>query len=161
MAASSTESGAFPAAAVVDGDTGTRWSSAFSDPQWVRIDLGESRSISQVVLNWEAAYATGYHLDVSNDGNSWTTIYSTTTGKGGTETLGVSGKGRYIRFTGTKRATGYGYSLWEFQVFGSVDSSSTTPRCCPRRRRHPGRRASSRCRRPPTTRWSRTPGVPP
>ncbi|NVI91603.1 glycoside hydrolase family 3 C-terminal domain-containing protein [Actinomadura sp. BRA 177] len=127
VAASSTESGAFPAAAVVDGDTGTRWSSAFSDPQWVRIDLGESRSISQVVLNWEAAYATGYHLDVSNDGNSWTTIYSTTTGKGGTETLGVSGKGRYIRFTGTKRATGYGYSLWEFQVFGSVDSSSTTP----------------------------------
>ncbi|MES4893165.1 beta-1,3-glucanase family protein [Streptomyces sp. NPDC096012] len=38
--ASSTESGAFPATAAVDGNTGTRWSSAFTDPQWLQVDLG-------------------------------------------------------------------------------------------------------------------------
>lgn len=51
-------------------------------------------------------------------GAAWTTIYSTTTGAGGTETLTVNGSGRYVRMVGTARATGYGYSLWEFLVFG-------------------------------------------
>jgi beta-glucosidase len=47
------------------------------------------------------------------------TIYSTTTGTGGTQTLSVTGSGRYVRMYGTTRATGYGYSLWEFQVYGT------------------------------------------
>lgn len=126
VAASSWEGGNAPAAAL-DGRATTRWSSGFSDDQWLRVDLGGTAAITGVTLDWEAAYATGYRLDVSDDGTSWTTVYSTTTGKGGTERLAVTGRGRYIRFTGTARATGYGYSLWEFQVFGSVDSSSTTP----------------------------------
>ena len=45
---SSTESAADPASAAVDGNTGTRWSSAFSDPQWLEVDLGSSQSICQV-----------------------------------------------------------------------------------------------------------------
>jgi hypothetical protein len=49
----------------------------------------------------------------------WTTIYSTTTGTGGIQTLPVTGTGRYIRMYGTARATQYGYSLWEFQVYAS------------------------------------------
>lgn len=34
--------------------------------------------------------------------------------------LAVSGTGRYVRMYGTRRATGYGYSRYEFQVFGSL-----------------------------------------
>jgi len=37
------------------------------------------------------------------DAATWTTIYSTTTGTGGTQTLAVSGSGRYIRMYGTTR----------------------------------------------------------
>jgi hypothetical protein len=118
--ASSTENGTFPASAAVDGNTGTRWSSAFSDPQWLRVDLGGTATINSVTLNWEAAYARGFQIQTSADGNAWTTIYSTTTGTGGTQTINVTGSGRYIRMNGTTRATPYGYSLWEFQVFGSV-----------------------------------------
>ncbi len=117
--ASSTENASFPAANAVDGNTGTRWSSAFSDPQWLEVDLGSSQPICQVTLNWEAAYATAFQIQVSTDGSTWTPIYSTTTGTGGTQTLAVSGTGRYIRMYGTARATPYGYSLWEFQVYGS------------------------------------------
>ncbi len=118
--ASSTESATFPAANAVDGNTTTtRWSSAFSDPQWIRVDLGTTQSINRVVLNWEAAYATAYQIQTSNDAATWTTIFSTTTGNGATDDLtGLSGSGRYIRMNGTTRATAYGYSLWEFQVFG-------------------------------------------
>ena len=115
--ASSTENASFPAANAVDGNTGTRWSSAFSDPQWLEVNLGTSQAICQVTLNWEAAYATAFQIQVSTDGTTWATIYSTTTGTGGTQTLPVSGTGRYIRMYGTTRATQYGYSLWEFGVF--------------------------------------------
>ncbi|MFY1671655.1 discoidin domain-containing protein [Plantactinospora sp. WMMB334] len=116
--ASSTEGGGFAASAAVDGNTGTRWSSAFSDPQWLQVDLGATATISQVVLNWEAAYGRAFQIQVSANGSSWTNVYSTTSGSGGIQTLNVSGSGRYVRMYGTTRATGYGYSLWEFQVIG-------------------------------------------
>jgi hypothetical protein len=115
--ASSTENAGFPAANAVDGNIGTRWSSAFSDPQWLQVDLGSTQTFCKIVLNWEAAYATAFQIQTSTDGSTWTTIYSTTTGTGGTQTLNVSGTGRFIRMYGTARATPYGYSLWEFGVY--------------------------------------------
>ncbi|WP_084557383.1 galactose-binding domain-containing protein [Hamadaea tsunoensis] len=117
--ASSTENATFPASAATDGNTGTRWSSAFSDPQWVQVDLGASHSVSKVVLNWEPAYAKAFQIQTSADGTNWTNVYSITTGAGGVQTLNVTGTGRYVRMYGTQRATAYGYSLWEFQVYGS------------------------------------------
>ncbi|MEU7901568.1 discoidin domain-containing protein [Actinoplanes sp. NPDC049118] len=125
--ASSTENGTFPASAAVDGNTASRWSSAFSDPQWIQIDLGAAHAISQVVLTWEAAYASGYQVQTSADGSAWTTVYSTAAGMGGTQTLAVSGTGRYVRMNGTARATPWGYSLWEFQVFGTPVGGPTIP----------------------------------
>ncbi|WP_345430599.1 beta-1,3-glucanase family protein [Actinoallomurus vinaceus] len=123
--ASSTENSGLPASAAVDGNAGTRWSSAFSDPQWLQVDLGSSQQICQVVLTWEAAYATSFQIQVSDSGTGgWTTIYSTTTGTGGTQTLNVTGTGRYIRMYGTARGTQYGYSLWEFAVYSGT---TTTP----------------------------------
>jgi hypothetical protein len=115
--ASSTENASFPAANAFDGNTGTRWSSAFSDPQWVQVDLGSSQTICQVSLNWEAAFATAFQIQTSPDGTTWTTIFSTTTGAGGIQTLNVSGTGRFVRMNGTARGTQFGYSLWEFGVF--------------------------------------------
>src|SRR2546430_226928 len=125
--ASSTENAGTPASAAVDGNTGTRWSSAFSDPQWLQIDLGATVSVCQVVLQWETAYATTFQTQVSTDASNWTSIYSTTTGTGATQTLTVSGTGRYLRMYGTARAPAYGYSLWELQVHTSGGTPSTTP----------------------------------
>ena len=103
--ASSIQNASFPAQDAVDGNLGTRWSSAFSDPQWLEVDLGSTQSICQVVLNWDNAYATAFQIQTSPDGTTWTSIYSTTTGTGGTQTLSVTGSGRYIRMYGTTRAT--------------------------------------------------------
>jgi len=119
VTSSSTENTTTPASAAVDGDTGTRWSSAFSDPQWLTVDLGATATISQVVLRWEAAYARSFQIQTSDNGTAWTTIHSTATSTGGVQNLDVNGKGRYIRLYGTQRGTVYGYSLWEFQVYGS------------------------------------------
>ncbi|HEX6471500.1 MAG TPA: discoidin domain-containing protein [Streptosporangiaceae bacterium] len=125
--ASSSESAAFPAGNAVDGNTGTRWSSAFGDPQWIQVDLGSSQPVCQVVLTWEAAYGRAFQLQVSDDAATWTSIYSTTTGTGGTQTLDVSGTGRYVRLFGTARATQYGYSLWEFAVRTATTSTGPPP----------------------------------
>jgi beta-glucanase (GH16 family) len=118
VTASSVQSEAFSAAAAVDGNAGTRWSSAFADPQWIQVDLGQAVAVSQLVLNWETSYATAFTVQTSTNGTSWTNIYSTTTGTGGNQTIPVTGNGRYVRLTGTQRATQWGYSLWEFQVYG-------------------------------------------
>ena len=125
VTASSIESLNFPAGAVVDGDANSRWASTWSDPSWIRIDLGATAAISRVELDWEAAYASAYQLQTSPDGTNWTPIYSTTTSTGGVQDLTVSGSGRYIRMYATARATQYGYSLYEFKVFGQVSTPTT------------------------------------
>jgi len=96
--------------------SGTPTASTFGDPQGLQVDLGSALQLCQVTIAWEAAYATAYQLQVSNDAAAWTTIYSTITGTGGTQTLNLSGSGRYLRMYGTARATQYGYSLWELQA---------------------------------------------
>ncbi|MFJ6461316.1 discoidin domain-containing protein [Streptomyces sp. NPDC091387] len=120
VTASSQENYGTPATSAVDGDNGTRWSSAASDPQWIEVDLGSAASVSQIALRWETAYAKSYKIEFSTNNSTWSSAYSTTTGPGGNETLNVSGTARYVRLTGTARATQYGYSLWEFQVFGTT-----------------------------------------
>ncbi|GAA4840600.1 family 20 glycosylhydrolase [Kitasatospora terrestris] len=124
--ASSTETPNFPATSATDGDGATRWSSAYSDPQWIQVDLGSTQTVGRVVLRWEAAYAKAFQIQLSDDATTWRTIYSTTTGTGGTQDLtGLTGSGRYIRMYGTKRGTTYGYSLYEFEVYAGGGLSGT------------------------------------
>ena len=118
VTASSSESAAFGASAAVDGDPGTRWSSAFFDPQWIQVDLGASTALNRVELSWEAAYAKSYRIETSADGSTWTTAVTVAgTGAGGQVTHPLTGNARYVRMYGTERATPYGYSLWEFRVY--------------------------------------------
>jgi len=130
--ASSTENAGLPASAAVDGNPGTRWGSAFSDPQWLQIDLGSTVSVCQVALTWEAAYGKAFRIELSDNATAWNQIYSTTTGTGGAQTLDVTGSGRYLRITGTQRGTGYGYSLWEVAVRTSDGSGPVIPPTDPR-----------------------------
>jgi F5/8 type C domain/Secretion system C-terminal sorting domain len=116
---SSTQSG-LPASYAVDGDKNTRWGSDFSDPQFIYVDLGGQYSICQIILYWESAYASSYNIDVSNDAVTWTTIDAVTANTSITNVLSVSGTGRYVRMYGLTRATGFGYSINEFQVFGQT-----------------------------------------
>ncbi len=123
---SSTESSGLTGAKAVDGDSGTRWASKEgSDPQWISVDLGADTDISRVKLSWEAAFGKAYRIQTSQDGSTWSTVYSTTSGNGGTDDLTVHGHGRYVRMYGTQRGTSYGYSLYEFQVYGT--GGTTTP----------------------------------
>jgi len=121
------------AAMAVDGNGGTRWESVHGvDPQWIYVDLGATQSICRVRLNWEPAYGKSYQIQTSNDASAWTNIYTTTTGDGGIDDLtNLAGSGRYVRMNGTVRATIYGYSLWEFEIYiqglPPTPSNTSTP----------------------------------
>lgn len=109
----------------IDGDILTRWESAHgADPQWISIDLGQSYDIDKVVLKWEGAYAKQYTIDVSDDNTTWTTAYTETDSDGETDELCVTASARYIRMHGTVRATNYGYSLFEFEVYEALPTSA-------------------------------------
>jgi beta-glucanase (GH16 family) len=114
-----------------DYDAASRWATSSTtgwvDPGWIYVDLGATANITQVMLQWDPAFATSYQIQVSGDATNWTPIFTTTTGKGFKETLAVSGTGRYVRMFGTARATGFGYSLWEFQVFGTGGAPVAPP----------------------------------
>jgi len=128
--ASSVEGSAFPASAAIDNDLTTRWSSAFSDPQWITIDLGAQRHIGRVVLRWEAAASAKYTLQVSGDGTNFTTIYTENAGNGGSDDIqGLDADGRYLRVHSTQRTTPYGVSLFEVEIYGDTDPTCDAPTC--------------------------------
>jgi cysteine-rich repeat protein len=121
---SSDYSSSFAAAAAIDGNTSTRWSSAFSDPQWLLVDLGAARHVSRVVLNWEGAASGDYDIQVSGStAGPWTTLYTNPNGDGGIDDITVSGTGRYVRMYSRRRIMAYGNSLYEVQVYGDTNTS--------------------------------------
>ncbi|HKT01026.1 MAG TPA: family 16 glycosylhydrolase [Rugosimonospora sp.] len=105
----------------VDLDPATRWASVpDGGPAWLSVDLGAPSTVDRVVLQWGSDYASGYELQVSPDGHGWSTVFRQTRGTGLLESLPVRGSGRYVRLYATRSATGAGgYSLWEFQVYGT------------------------------------------
>jgi mannan endo-1,4-beta-mannosidase len=78
----SVESEAYSGSNAVDGDRNTRWASSSSDPQNFTVDLGAEYQINRVIIVWENAYATQYRIQVSDDGNNWTDIYTDYNGDG-------------------------------------------------------------------------------
>src|SRR4051812_23085357 len=118
---SSSEAVGTPGSAAVDGNTTTRWSSAFSDPQWIYVDLGANYNISRVKITWEAALGKDYQIQTATStAGPWATI-KTITGNTAlvNDNTGLVGTGRYVRIYGTARGTGYGYSIYELEVYGT------------------------------------------
>jgi hypothetical protein len=123
---SSIEHGGTPAAAAVDGNLNSRWSSQFADPQWIYVDLGAFYDITQVRITWEAAMARNYRLEVSNDGMNWgpsaITTVSNNSSLVNTHTY-TNVSGRFLRMFGTARVTPFGYSIYELEVFGTINQA--------------------------------------
>jgi hypothetical protein len=125
-AASSVELDTLAAANAWDGNTDTRWASEKTEPHWIYVDLGELAHVSRVRLTWEAAYATNYRIERANSANGpWTLMQTIANGNGGIDdlTMLTAGNGRYIRMFGVTRATAYGFSLYEIEVFGDLDET--------------------------------------
>lgn len=122
--ASSQENASLAASYAIDGNDGTRWSSAFSDPQWIYVDLGTQRTVSRVNLSWETAASSNFDLEVSSSSSGpWTAVVTGATGGFSQSIPFTPTAGRYVRLLSHSRNTPYGNSIWEFDVQG--DPSAT------------------------------------
>ncbi|BCJ94288.1 hypothetical protein acsn021_18570 [Anaerocolumna cellulosilytica] len=130
VTASSLESSLYSGANITDGSLNSRWASTLTDPNWVTIDLGSVKEINRVLIYWEAAYATQYKIQVSNDGITWSDVYIQYGGKGKTEDISLSAAGRYVRIYGMHRYNNsWPYSIYEVGIYGpeSALSASVSP----------------------------------
>ncbi|PAW76506.1 MAG: hypothetical protein B9S32_14765 [Verrucomicrobia bacterium Tous-C9LFEB] len=125
------------AANAVDGvrADSSKWTGSNTDPSWFMVDLGDLYNVNKVILYWEPyAYGINYEIQTSTDASNWTTQAAVT----GNSTVGTdapltytfsAASARYVRMYGTSHnshAGGWGFSLYEFEVYGSSDTVTTT-----------------------------------
>lgn len=118
----STYTSANAASKAVDADGNTRWESAYANNQSIYVDLGATYAINRVRLAWEAAYAKDYQVQVSTDGSTWTTIKDVwgKTSAAADDHTGLGATARYVKVYCINRATAYGFSLYELEVYGTA-----------------------------------------
>ncbi len=110
----------------VDGNATSRWSSEFADNQWIAIDLGSTVVFDTVKLVWEDSYAKEYSLQISNDGTTWTTVYTQSNGDGATDLISIKSTARYVRVLCIRRFLSYGFSLYEIEITNSATAGSSS-----------------------------------
>jgi len=124
---SSLESDDYPAENLVDGDFSSRWSSEFSDPQYLLIDLEDEYYLDVIALSWEASHSSEYVLETSNDKTIWNEVAYEENGNVGNDLFYPKSNARYIRLRGLERVTlwgnQYGHSLYEVQAYGKLAST--------------------------------------
>lgn len=126
-ATASTENGADTASKAVDGNGTTRWQAnneTAADDDYIQVDLGSVQAVNTVKINWEAAYASKYEIQVSEDGENWTTVATEAGEVGVVTTTFAATNARYVRMQGLKRGTQYGYSIYEFEVYGALQAKA-------------------------------------
>jgi hypothetical protein len=107
-----------------DGNNGSRWETKHVDGQVsLTVDLEQVYTLQEIAINWETACASDYTVEVSKDGNVWTNVanFSGLSGAHKDE-IALNNAGRYVRVNCQKRATQYGYSIWEIEVYGATSS---------------------------------------
>ncbi|WP_444944258.1 di-heme oxidoredictase family protein [Microbulbifer sp. ZKSA006] len=120
------------ASGATDGEMGTRWESQHQiSPSWITVDLESQSTLKKMVIHWEAANAKNYTVQGSNDNQNWTSLTQYTDGVFGSRTdmLDISGDYRYVRILGTELSdnNGYGYSIFEIEIWGSSSEPDPEP----------------------------------
>ena len=119
ISASSQEHNGTLAGYAIDGNNSSRWSSAHSDNQWLQVDLGQAYDISRVKIFWETAMAQNYDIQISNDASNWITIQSIANNSQAENDFdNLHTTARYVRIYGYTRATVWGFSIYELEIYG-------------------------------------------
>jgi hypothetical protein len=122
---SSTQAGT--ASNVLDGSLTTRWGSLYTDNEWIYVDLGSSVPVAQVTLRWQSAYGSSYIIQTSTNGTTWDDRATLTAQNGGTDDIFFpTASARYVKMQGLTRGTGWGYSLYEFEIYAPVAAADIT-----------------------------------
>jgi hypothetical protein len=104
---------------VFNHDPHVSWRSGSPDPnQWLLIDFLKKEEYGGLIIDWDPEdYATAYQVQVSDDGESWTSAYSNPDGNGGRDYIYLhDGESRYIRLNLQQSSRGQGYGIREVTV---------------------------------------------
>jgi hypothetical protein len=120
----------FIPAYAVDGKANTRWGSDWhgdpdKDKAWISVDLGSEETVSEVRILWEESYAKKFAILLSLDGQDWATAaeienpsaMASKASKQNFVKLDNPQNARYVKLDLRKRASVYGYSLYEFEIY--------------------------------------------
>lgn len=117
----------------VDGKSDTRYASEHKDDAWFYVDLGNVEKVKKVVIDWEAAYAKEYVLQMSMDAVTWTDVARVTKDSQSVDeiTFDCYLTTKYVKFQGVERQLkDWGYSFYSFEVYGpenlAVDGTTVT-----------------------------------
>ncbi len=124
--ATSNHSGNGAANLGIDGNPGTRFESEHSASNYelvYSIDLGQVYSIDRIKIDWEHVITTAsrFKIEIASSANGpWTTVCSQTSGNPVQyfDQSFSATNGRYVKLTATEKTGIYGYSFWEFEVYG-------------------------------------------
>lgn len=121
----------------IDNDPGSRWASEGTEAGVAKdealiVDLGEAKSLIAIGVTWEGACAAEYTIEVSADGESYTSLGGEKRNLGivnhlyrvkGSEDEAV----RYIKVACAVPATNYGYSIFELTPYVANEKEPVTP----------------------------------
>lgn len=102
-----------------DGEFATRWESAWTDPQWLQIDLGAVTALRRLVITWETAHGKVYDVLAANDGpRDWMAIATVSEGDGAVDVIELPAgfAARFLKLALKERGTSWGYSIWELEL---------------------------------------------
>lgn len=129
--------GLFAAGNATDGSSSSRWGSTEQNVEyaneWLQVDLQKEETLNKIVINWEAAYAKEYNVQISSDNQDWTPVYTTTVGQGGVVEIAINNlKARYLKVNCTRKVATYqtnfyGYSILELEAYGLTSTGVTLP----------------------------------
>ncbi|HEX4265136.1 MAG TPA: carbohydrate-binding protein [Verrucomicrobiae bacterium] len=128
--ASSSTTGSDDPGNALDGNLVTRWSTGGSQApgQWFQVDLGSVDVFNKIVLNYVNSandYPRGYQVTISYDGINWSSPIASGVGSSSSTTITFATQAaRYLRITQTGSAVGTFWSIDEFNVFGTVPSTT-------------------------------------
>ena len=118
-----------------DGDPVSKWGSLFADPQWLEIDLLHPYQVRRVKIVWAEAHSSHYQIQAW-EGGAWQVRANVTADPTESELkppqsgaavsfvrTHVFFAGVYtskVRLVGLTRSSGYGHSLFSFEVYADA-----------------------------------------
>lgn len=117
----------------IDGDRTTRWASDSApdclpkpcsyDPtnDYLQVEFAEPHPIHHVDIYWETARPERYAIQVSQDGTHWIDVVRVVgappVGPPDSHMVAVEDPVKFVRMQGLERATAWGYSIWEMNIW--------------------------------------------
>jgi len=99
---------------------------ASGEREWLSVDFHYLKEIGGLMIDWgKSDYASSYEIQLSDDGEEWSTVYTVAGGNGGRDYVYLPEKDvRVLKIVLNKSKSGKGYDIERLEIKGPDFSSS-------------------------------------